>query len=192
MSRRPIGISLGNPTGIGPEVVVRALAARPQLDVRVFGDAGVLQRAAQVTGVEAPRAERVQAITALQEHEALPDSHRWPAAAPAFLPGGSRRCRAGGRDRRAGHGADLQGLGSRAPGSPTPGTPSIWPRAGVTDFAMMLAGPKLRVVLATTHVALRDVAALIDPDTIARAIILAARALRHHSASPTRASRSRG
>src|SRR4051812_28619194 len=72
MSRRPIGISLGDPTGIGPEVVVRALAARPQLDVRVFGDAGVLQRAAQVTGVEAPRGERVQAITALQVHEALP------------------------------------------------------------------------------------------------------------------------
>ena len=34
------------------------------------------------------------------------------------------------------------------------------------------------MVLATTHVALRDVAALLDPDTIARAIVLAARALR--------------
>ena len=50
-------------------------------------------------------------------------------------------------------------IGSRAPGFTHPGhTEYLAARAGVTDFAMMLAGPKLRVVLATTHVALRDVA----------------------------------
>jgi len=168
MGKRPIGISLGDPTGIGPEVVVRALAARPQLEVRVFGDAGVLQRAAQV-----------QAITALAVHDALP----------------GRPSLAGGRAQldylAAAVDAALAGeVGAlvTAPiskewiaraGFTHPGhTEYLAARAGVTDFAMMLAGPKLRVVLATTHVALRDVPALIEPETIARAVVLAARSLR--------------
>ena len=35
-------------------------------------------------------------------------------------------------------------------------------RAGVSEFAMMLAGPTLRVTVATTHVPLRDVAGAAD------------------------------
>ena len=49
-----IAISLGDPAGIGPEIVVRALAERPDADVTVFGDVGVLERAAKVAGVAAP------------------------------------------------------------------------------------------------------------------------------------------
>src|SRR5438270_414225 len=43
---RRIAISLGDPSGIGPEIVARALAARPQIDALVYGDAGVLAPAA--------------------------------------------------------------------------------------------------------------------------------------------------
>ena len=43
---------------------------------------------------------------------------------------------------------------------------------------MMLAGPRLRVVLATTHVALREVAAHLTAADIVRATVLCARALR--------------
>jgi 4-hydroxythreonine-4-phosphate dehydrogenase len=178
MSRRPIGISLGDPTGIGPEVVVRALAARPQLDVRVFGDAGVLQRAAQVTGVEGPRAECVQAITALAVHEALPGQPSLAAgrAQLAYLAAAVDAALAG--EIGALVTAPISKEWIARAGFTHPGhTEYLAARAGVTDFAMMLAGPKLRVVLATTHVALRDVPALLDPDTIARAIVLAARAL---------------
>jgi len=48
-----LGISLGDPTGIGPEVVVRALAARPGCEVAVFGDQGVLARAAGIRQIRA-------------------------------------------------------------------------------------------------------------------------------------------
>ena len=65
MAGRRIAISLGDPCGIGPEVVARALAARPDLDVVVYGDAGVLARAAGVAGVAAPAADRIRAVTAL-------------------------------------------------------------------------------------------------------------------------------
>ena len=46
MTTPRIAISLGDPCGIGPEVVARALAARPGVDAVVYGDAGVLARAA--------------------------------------------------------------------------------------------------------------------------------------------------
>ena len=47
-------------------------------------------------------------------------------------------------------------------------------RAETTEFAMMLAGPRLRVVLATRHIALRDVPAKLTAPEIVRAAVLAA------------------
>jgi 4-hydroxythreonine-4-phosphate dehydrogenase len=50
--------------------------------------------------------------------------------------------------------------------------------AGTPDFAMMLAGPKLRVTVATRHVALRDVPRELSVAGLASCIMLTARALR--------------
>ena len=50
-------------------------------------------------------------------------------------------------------------------------------RAGAREFAMMLAGPKLRVTVATTHVPLRDVPRLLTVDAIATAIWLTSEAM---------------
>src|SRR4051794_519908 len=71
MSAR-IAISLGDPAGIGPEVVARALVARPDLDVIVYGDPGALARAAQSAGVAPPAAHRIRAITNLPAGDVLP------------------------------------------------------------------------------------------------------------------------
>src|SRR3972149_6195890 len=52
--RPTVGVTIGDPAGIGPEIVVRALAedaARPTVDVVVIGDRWVLQRAMGATGV---------------------------------------------------------------------------------------------------------------------------------------------
>src|SRR3990172_4042327 len=52
--RPTVGVTIGDPAGIGPEIVVRALAedaARQSLDVVVIGDRWVLQRATGATGV---------------------------------------------------------------------------------------------------------------------------------------------
>lgn len=58
MSRFPrIGVMIGDPGGIGPEVCVRALASgRPQEhgQIVLIGSAEVLRRAARVTGVDLP------------------------------------------------------------------------------------------------------------------------------------------
>src|SRR5581483_4292941 len=67
-----IAVSLGDPAGIGPEIVARALAERANADVTVFGDVGVLARAAAVAGVAAPDSARVRAITSLRADEVTP------------------------------------------------------------------------------------------------------------------------
>ena len=67
-----IGVSMGCPAGIGPEVIVRALAARPTLDVTVFGDEGVLSRAAARIGLSLPKRVAVVPVTQLGEDEAQP------------------------------------------------------------------------------------------------------------------------
>jgi 4-hydroxythreonine-4-phosphate dehydrogenase len=63
-------------------------------------------------------------------------------------------------------------------GFPFPGhTEYLASRAGVAEFAMMLAGPRLRVTVATTHVPLREVAGRLTADGIAGTIWLTADAL---------------
>jgi 4-hydroxythreonine-4-phosphate dehydrogenase len=50
MAKRPVLISMGDPAGIGPEIVVRALRERPALrrEVVVVGDMACLRRAARL------------------------------------------------------------------------------------------------------------------------------------------------
>lgn len=51
MTRLPLALTMGDPAGIGPEIVMRALRERPSLreQVLVFGDVGSLRRAADLS-----------------------------------------------------------------------------------------------------------------------------------------------
>lgn len=62
---RPVAITLGDPAGVGPEVIVRALAALPAGErgsLVVVGSSAVLRRAAKVTGVDLPIVVRGEAV----------------------------------------------------------------------------------------------------------------------------------
>ena len=174
-----IGISLGDPAGIGPEVVVRALAARPTVPAVVYGDAGVLERAAGVAGVPALGRHQIVPVTNLGAGEIV-------AGQPNDVSGRAQLdyLNAATDAALAGRIAALV----TAPISKTwiaragftfPGhTEYLAARAGGVPVAMMLAGPKLRVTVATTHIPLRDVPRLLTPEQIASAVVLTARALR--------------
>ena len=72
---------------------------------------------------------------------------------------------------------------SAAEGLAYPGhTEYLAARAGVDEFAMLMAGPRLRVVLATIHLPLREVPRRLDTAAIFRAGRLLALALRNHFA----------
>jgi 4-hydroxythreonine-4-phosphate dehydrogenase len=146
MIRRRIAISLGDPCGIGPEVVARALAARPDLDTIVYGDAGVLARAAVAAGVPAPAPERVLAVTSLSPGDVPPGkpNDEGGRAQLAYLSAATDAALAG--EVAALVTAPISKQWIARAGFAFPGhTEYLASRAGAGEFAMMLAGPRLRV-----------------------------------------------
>jgi 4-hydroxythreonine-4-phosphate dehydrogenase len=177
-----LGISLGDPAGIGPEVVVRALAARSDrsdCDVTVFGDRGVLERAARIAGVVLPAHATVVPVTALDLGAVTPGVPNELAgrAQVAYLEAATRAVMAG--ETSALVTAPISKEWAGRAGFAFPGhTEYLAARAGVDDFAMMLAGPSLRVTVVTGHIAFHDVPAALSVESIARTAVLTARALR--------------
>ncbi|MEA2696605.1 MAG: 4-hydroxythreonine-4-phosphate dehydrogenase [Myxococcales bacterium] len=173
-----IGISLGDPAGIGPEVVARALADRPNLDVIVYGDRRVLDAAAATAGVRPVPPHQIVAVTALGPDDVVagrPNDVSGQAQLD-YLNAATDAALAG--DIAALVTAPISKSWIARAGFTFPGhTEYLAARAGVADYAMMLAGPQLRVTVATTHIALRDVAAALTPEQIATAIVLTAAAL---------------
>jgi 4-hydroxythreonine-4-phosphate dehydrogenase len=177
-SSRCIAISLGDPAGIGPEVVVRALAARPTLPVIIFGDAGVLARAARLSGVAAPAADAIEAVTALGLDEVVAGRPNDASARAqlAYLEAATDAVQRGRATALVTAPISKDWIG-RA-GFAFPGhTEYLAARTRAPEVAMMLAGPALRVTVATTHIALSDVPRALSIDGIVSAIALTATAL---------------
>ena len=178
----PIGISLGDPAGIGPEIVVKALTARPKLPVVVYGDPAILAATSAALGLPPVPPDRVRAVVPGAQAESVEaivagrPNLASAAAQLAALDAATAAALAG--EIAALCTAPISKDWIARVGFAFPGhTEYLAHRAGVDDFAMMLAGPRLRVVLATTHVALRDVATRLAPADITRAAVLGARAL---------------
>jgi 4-hydroxythreonine-4-phosphate dehydrogenase len=166
----PLAITMGDPAGVGPEIVVKALAARPGRPALVLGDVGILRRAAAVTATELEIVAvdgpgRVVAAAGVVSVLAL-------TALPADLPHGRLDAACGRASyryvRRGAHlAADAQAaalitapINKRAlslAGFHYPGHTEILAELGhVTRCAMMLVTPALRVVLVTVHLSLRE------------------------------------
>ena len=173
-----LAISLGDPTGVGPEVVAGALAALPGDALRrcrVFGDAAVLAQAARAVGVAAPEVE-VEAGPSFGSFEPGRPSDAAGAAQVAWLEaaiGAARRGEVAGLAT-----APISKTWARRAGLAFPGhTELLAERFAAPEVAMMFAGPRLRVVLATVHVPLAEVAARLDAARIAGVTRLLAEAL---------------
>jgi 4-hydroxythreonine-4-phosphate dehydrogenase len=170
-----IAVTLGDPSGIGPEIVAQALARRPELlpSIVVFGDEGVLARAGLSVDV------RIEPVTRLSAEDARPGhpTARGGAAQVAYLE--AAVAAAGTLDALVT--APISKTAAKSAGFAFPGhTEFLAERLGAAEHAMMFVGPKLRVVLATIHLALRDVPAVLDAAAVARAIFLGGQALRRH------------
>jgi 4-hydroxythreonine-4-phosphate dehydrogenase len=174
----PIAISLGDPAGIGPEIVARALAARPEQRVLVFGDPVVLAAAADRARVPRVAPDALRVVTALAPNDVMPGRPNDASARGqlAYLEAATDAVLRG--DCAALVTAPISKEWISRAGFSFPGhTEYLAARAGVAEFAMMLAGPRLRVVVATTHIALSDVATTLTPEGIASTIALTAEAL---------------
>ncbi len=154
LSTRIVGITLGDPAGVGPEIVAAALASGkldPGVTYRVIGSEVGAQ-----PGV--PTVETAQAARA-----SLEESARLALAGEidAVVTGPIHKFR-------------MQAIGFEFPGQ----TEFFAARAGVENFAMLLTGGALTVALVTAHVPLRGVAEMLRGSEIVRVGRLLERFLR--------------
>ena len=169
-----IGITMGDPFGVGPEIIVRALATDGEENVTVFGDRSVLEAAARLSGVAVPA--RIEELSHLGEgfHFGKPGAEgtRGGTAQVSYLEAAVASARRGEIDALVT--APINKALCKAAGLLFPGhTEFLADRLSAPRVAMMLAGPHLRVVPATIHMALSEVpAALARPGALAATIAL--------------------
>jgi 4-hydroxythreonine-4-phosphate dehydrogenase len=191
-----IGISLGDVSGVGPEVTLKALAAEAGADDErylLIGDAALLDRLNQQLGLNLPlqpapgdgakSGGRFLVFNPLAEPLApdlAPGSPAAAKAALAWLTEGAQRCLRHELDALVT--APVNKAAILHTGKPFIGqTEFLSQMAGAERTAMMLLGQDdrgrwLRVVLATTHLPLRLVADNLTRPKVELAIELAARA----------------
>lgn len=170
-----LAITLGDPTGIGPEVVLRALSARSAKNLILFGDVGLLEETAQRLGVALPTDLHIEAVTRLSPQGRAPGrpneeaGHAQVAYLQAATSAALKRQVAGLVT------APISKTWAARAGFAFPGHTEYLAHASqAREIAMMLAGPGLKTTVATTHIALRDVAQALTVQNIASAIRLTA------------------
>jgi 4-hydroxythreonine-4-phosphate dehydrogenase len=182
----PLLLPTGDPAGVGPIVSVRAAARFAERErIVLFGDG---QRLAALCAREGVRVVAAPADRGVSITDTGGVSDAIVAARAPTAEGGRAQLAALDRaiDRAlAGEGraivtAPTSKIAIERGGTPFVGqTEHLARRAGLADDAvtMMFLGPRLKVALATTHLALRDVPDRVTPERVERAIVHLAEAL---------------
>lgn len=185
--RPVVAVTMGDPAGVGPEVVVKALASDEAGDLAhaiVLGDTDRLRTAATICGLavdvrpirsvaeSAPKSGVIEVIDVAPVPPELP----WGQVSAIAGEVAYRCVRAAAELAMAGEvdaicTAPLNKEALHAAGHRYPGhTELLAALTGTAEVSMMLVAPGLRVVHVTTHVGLLDAVALIEPGLVARTI----------------------
>ncbi len=186
--RPRLALTVGDPAGIGPEIVLKALASteRPEGEWVVYGPLASLEDRASRFGLRAPAALGVEVVDAGGGPFALGQvtAEGGRAAASAVL--GAARDALAGRVAAIVT-APLHKESLRAAGHPWPGhTEMLAEAAGAADVAMMFVGGGLRVALLTIHRSLRSVPDAVTGAEVARVVRLVHRELPRFGAARRR------
>jgi 4-hydroxythreonine-4-phosphate dehydrogenase len=169
-----LGITLGDPTGIGPEIVAATLAHTPaELRSRcvVYGDRAPLERAARTIGVKLPADVDIRGAGEGDDAEPGHPNERAGAAQVGYLEAAVAAARAG--ELAAIVTAPISKTWARRGGFQFLGhTEMLADRLDSHDVAMFFVGPKLKVALATVHRPLVEVVLELSTDRIRRVIEL--------------------
>lgn len=181
MEKPVIAVTMGDPSGIGPEIVAAALADPAIVSVSrplVLGDRGAMERAIAVAGVSlavetlqggVPPVEPRPGVLYLHELSSLraddmaygrptaaggDASFRYICRAAQLCLSGSARAMATAPINKE----SMNGAGHHFPGH----TELLAELTGTREVVMMLAGDRLRVTLVTIHEALSRVPSLVS------------------------------
>jgi len=154
-TRLRVGITLGDPAGIGPEIVQAALSSGQLPDEAEYQVIGSYPNYS--LGEPSTKTARA-ALAALEEAVALARIGKIDAVVTGPI-----------------HKARMYEVGFAFPGQ----TEFFADRWGVKNFAMLLTGGKITVALVTTHLPLSQVASSLTTEEIVRVGLLLAEFLRH-------------
>ncbi len=196
MTQHPLAVSVGDAGGVGPLVAMRAaLALCAEESFVLFGDAHQLEQLAAIEGqvsrlrrfADAPSARRLELDcvgiidtgrvdpSLIAQHRDLPEvgEAQWQTlctAARAVQSGALRALVTGPTSKAA-----IVSAGHAFTGQ----TELLASLAGLADddVTMMFLGPKLRVALVTTHLAVREAPAAVLASRVARTVRHLAQAL---------------
>lgn len=174
-----LGITLGDPTGIGPEIVAAALAVMPpawRARTVVYGDLAPLERGARAMGVTLPDGLDVRGTGAGDRTVFGKPDEIAGAAQVGYLEAAVHDAKLG---ELAGIvTAPISKSWARRGGFAFLGhTEMLAERLGARDVAMLFAGPRFKVALATVHLPLVEVLEELTTARIRVVIGLLARSL---------------
>ena len=197
-----IGITMGDPTGIGPEIVVKALSTEELFGVCrpvVFGDRGVLSRVIRIQSLSAT----LEAVDRIPQDGYVPGkiflfSLTQLEVASLRLGRPDRACgeamvryveeavtRVKNRELDAITTCPINKKAMNEAGYPFPGhTELLAHLTGATSVAMMFVGSKWRIVLVTIHLPLKDVSRGVRKDRILSILRLTEEGMRKYFAIP--------
>ncbi len=187
MARPIIGITMGDAAGVGPEIIMKAMAVPEVYEMSrplVIGDARRLRKAGQIVGsklsvrpIQKPeeaafRPGEVEVMDLPIIPEDLPFGKLSATAGDAafnFIQRAVELAMAGRIDAICT--APLNKEALHAGGHKYPGHTELLAKlSGTEEVSMMLATPKMRVIHVTTHIGLLDAIEKIEPALVERTI----------------------
>ncbi|WP_456371324.1 4-hydroxythreonine-4-phosphate dehydrogenase PdxA [Thermodesulfatator atlanticus] len=174
-----LGITMGCPTGVGPELCLKAfLHDHPEdLELFILGDAKLLENLAKRLGLAPIPEKNIIALSELSAYRAGSPTLETARAMVRYIREGVRLCLSG----------ELHGLVTcpiskaalKMAGEPYPGhTEMLAELTQTKEYAMAFYGERLKIVLVTIHEALRQVPELLSAEKILLATRLAHRFLK--------------
>lgn len=166
-----VGITIGDPAGIGPEVAVKALRRYRRskegkgVEFTAIGPAELWRQAGLPRGVSIVDTQSAKVVVGQERAE-------HGRVAFAALEQSIVEWQRGDIDAVVT--APVSKTALHLAGHKWPGQTEFYAaRTGTQRFAMMLSGPRLRVVLTSTHLSLRDAVANLSSQAIAQTALLA-------------------
>ncbi len=186
----PIVITMGCPSGIGPEIILKALGQHSKRfpPAVVIGDVKILQRARDLTNIQQLRIEPwnpgqdiwgdaqedviyVYPATTLSPDDIEPGrpGAETGRASFTYISTAIDMCLSGKASAMVT--APISKMGLKLAGYTWPGhTEILAEKTKTKDFLMMMAGQRLNVTLVTIHVPLSQVSALLSKDRVLKTI----------------------
>ena len=201
-STKRIGITIGDPAGIGPELALRVASDWPataQASLVLIGDGNLLDRVGTSLGIQCPpgialdklsghdRGVATLSVGSLAADQVIPGhwtaatgeaSYQWVRfAVEAAMRNQIDAIVTGPIQKEAWHDAGVEFPGH---------TELLAEMTGTKEYQMMLTSPEISCVLVTIHVPLADVAAALTIENVYQAIRLGSAALSRSLGRPAR------